>query len=437
MLLAHYAQLEAGLADLIGPVKFSADINLKLERIALLLDLLGNPQAEFASLHVGGTSGKTSTAVMSAAMLHRAGLTCGLHTSPHLQVFNERHQIDGRMAPTTALWPLFQQMQPLFDEVDRALPFGKPSYFEAQFALSCLWFAQQQVDVAVIEVGLGGTLDATNVIAAQVAVITSIGLDHTEILGDTIQQIATDKAGIIKPGQVAFTAATQPEARAVIAARCEDVGATLHLIESPFGGAMPRHLDNGFQRMNAACALAATRMFAPGFAEADATAALDTVRTPGRMEIVQQQPLVVLDGAHNPDKMAAAARAIGRIADTRRRILLLAMKRGKDVDAVLTALLPLVDQVIATEFVVKGLWHPVPARELAHAVRTRAPTLPVRIEPDPLRAVAQAVDAAQPDDLVWVTGSLYLVGDVRERWFSAESLLKSAEQPATETPEIS
>jgi dihydrofolate synthase/folylpolyglutamate synthase len=427
MPLAQYQQLETGLSALIGPIKFSAEINLKLERIALLLELLGNPQQQFPTIHVGGTSGKGSTATMTAAILQSTGLKTGLHTSPHLQILNERHQINGKIAPTSALLALFEEMQPLFEEADRLLPFGKPSYFEAQFALSCLWFARQQVDVAVIEVGLGGRLDATNVIPAQVAVITSIGLDHTEILGDTIAAIASDKAGIIKSGQTVITAATQDDARAIILERCQTVGASFNLIESVYAGALPLHLDNDFQRINAACAIAAAQAFRTETDDDLVVQSLAQVRIPGRMEVVQHAPLIVLDGAHNPDKMRAAVAAIGRIHPPRRRIVVLAMKRGKDVANVLPHLLPLADGVVTTEFLVKGLWHPVASDELTQAVIAFDPTLTVWTEPDPLRAVDLALTIAEPVDLVWITGSLYLIGDVRERWFPSESLLESAE----------
>jgi dihydrofolate synthase/folylpolyglutamate synthase len=423
-----YKQLESGLSALIGPVKFSAGINLKLERIALLLELLGNPHTQFASIHVGGTSGKGSTATMTAAILQSTGLKTGLHTSPHLQILNERHQINGKIAPTSTLLALFAEMEPLFDEVDRRLPFGKPSYFEVQFALSCLWFARERVDVAVIEVGLGGRLDATNVVPAQVAVITSIGLDHTEILGDTIAAIAADKAGIIKSGQSVFTAATQDDARAVIDERCRTVGASFNLIETVYEGALPLHLDNDFQRINAACAVAAAQAFLPTIDNAQIANGLAQVRIPGRMEIVQDDPLVVLDGAHNPDKMRAAVAAIGRIKPARRRIVVLAMKRGKDVANVLSHLLPLADGVVCTEFLVKGLWHPLSADELTQAVVAHDLTLTVWTEPDPLRAIDLALSIAEPDDLIWITGSLYLIGDVRERWFPSDLMLESAEK---------
>jgi dihydrofolate synthase/folylpolyglutamate synthase len=437
--LAQYRALEARLASLIPPVRFSAAVNLKLERITRLLALLGDPHTAYPTIHVGGTSGKGSTATMTAAILTAAGYRTGLHTSPHLQLLNERHQIDGQIAPTADLAALLDEMWPALEQVAQELPFGRPSYFEVQFALAALWFARQQVDVAVIEVGLGGTLDATNVIPARVAVLTSVGLDHTEILGDTIEQIISDKAGIIKPGQIVVTGVTQPSARAIIAERCAAQGATLWAIGEAFEGvrrgesadirlhsrifpAITPALAGEFQFANAACAIAAAVAFAgDGLPLEPVRHAIATARLPGRMETLQHHPLVILDGAHNPDKIGAAAAALpahGRV------ILVLGLKAGKDLPAILHQVLPLASHFVATEFGVKGLWLPNTAQEIAQAAAIVRPDLPVTVLPDAQEAVAHALALAGPDDLVWITGSLYLAGDVRERWFPLAQLLR-------------
>lgn len=448
--IEQYAQLQALLNGLIPTFRFSADINLRLERIARLMALLGNPERQFAVIHVGGTSGKGSTASMIAAILTEAGYKTGLHTSPNLQIFNERHQIDGVVAPTSHLLALLEEMQPTIAQIATEMPeYGNPSYFEVQFALSCLYFARHAVDVAVIEVGLGGTRDATNVVQSQVAVLTSVGLDHTSLLGDTIEEIMGDKVGIVKPNQTVITGVTQPSAQAIIAERCEQLGNQLWSLGEQFevDSAEPntlsltinnRHfpdielgLIGNFQHANAACALSAALAFAPDLPERAIYAGLQKVRFAGRMEVMQTHPLVILDGAHNPDKMQSAAASVenqqGKI------VLLLGMKLGKEVDDVLLHALPLVDQVIATEFRMKGLWKPVPAQAIVTAVERIAPKLPVSAEPDPLLAIKQALAAADPHDLIWVTGSLYLVGDVREFWYTSEELIISAETDLTST----
>ncbi len=207
---------------------------MKLERIAHLLELLGNPQDAFRSIHVGGTSGKGSTSTMIAALLTCAGYRTGLYLSPHLQVLNECYQINNRMAATTDLADVFETLKPAIAQVARENPFGRPSYFEAQTALAFALFARKEVDVAVIEVGLGGALDATNVLRPQVSVLTNVGLDHTEILGNTIELIAQNKAGIIKPGQIVISGVTQPSTQAIVQERCAVEGATLWQLGSTF-----------------------------------------------------------------------------------------------------------------------------------------------------------------------------------------------------------
>lgn len=424
--LALYRRLEERLNGLIGPVKFSAAINLRLERITRLLALLDNPHTRFPTIHVGGTSGKGSTSTMIAAILTAAGYRTGLHTSPHLQILNERYQIDGRLAPTSQLWPLLEQMWPAIEQVGRELPqFGPPSYFEAQTALAFVWLAQQGVDVAVIEVGLGGRLDATNVVPAQVAVLTNVGLDHTAILGGTVEQIATDKAGIFKPGQIVVSGATQPAVRAIVAARCREVGAALRWVGPPFS-AEPALLGP-FQHQNAALAIAAARAFDLRLSDAAVAKGLRRAWLPGRMEKMQDRPIVILDGAHNPDKMAAAAQAMAALYPDQRRVVVLGLKSDKAVRDVLPLALRGATALVATQFGVKGLWTPIPAAELAAQAQALFPDLPILVEPDARQATRQALALAAPDDVVWVTGSLYLVGDVREGWVSAEKLLAAAE----------
>lgn len=424
--LALYRQLEERLNGLIGPVKFSAPINLRLERITRLLALLDNPHTRYPIIHVGGTSGKGSTCAMIAAILTAAGYRTGLHTSPHLQILNERYQIDGRPAPTSQLWPLLEEMWPALEQVGREMPqFGRPSYFEAQVALGFMWLAQQGVDVAIIEVGLGGRLDATNVVPARVAVLTNVGLDHTAILGDTVEQIAADKAGIFKPGQIVVSGATQPSVRAIVAARCREVGAALRWVEPPFS-AEPVLLGL-FQQQNAAVAIAAARAFDLRLSDAAVAQGLQRAWLPGRLEKMQERPIVILDGAHNPDKMAAAAQAMAALYPEQRRVVVLGLKSDKAVRDVLPLALPGAAALVATQFEVKGLWTPIPAAELAAQAQALFPDLPILIETDARQATRRAIALAGLDAVVWVTGSLYLVGDVREEWVSAESLIQSAE----------
>ena len=437
--LEQYIQLENSLTSLIGKIKFSASINLRLERITRLLEIIGNPHFSYPVIHVGGTSGKGSTATMIAAILTEAGYRTGLHTSPHLQILNERHQIDGKIAPTSQLWALYQELLPAIDQVAEELPqFGRVSYFEAQFALSALYFARQRIDVAVIEVGLGGRVDATNVVQSCVAVLTSVGLDHTEILGNTIEEIITDKSGIIKPNQIVVTGVMQPSAHAIIAEKAHIFGNPLWSLGREMnydGNDLILHdlylsdvslgMQGAFQYANAICAVAAALAFASEISAESIRAGLQKATLPARMEILQKNPTVLLDGAHNPDKMQAAATAFTH--GDGKTIVVIALKDGKDKESVLRELLPYADQLVATQFEVKGLWVPISAELIADTVHQLAPDLPVVAILNPIEAVRHALALAQPEDTIWITGSLYLAGDVRELWYPREKLIDSAE----------
>ncbi len=443
-----YQQLERDFAALIRPTPFSAGHNLRLERISHLLALLGNPHRAYPTIHVGGTSGKGSTSAMIAAILTEAGYKTGLHMSPHLQIMNERYQINTMVARTSDLAALFAEMKPALARVAAENPYGLPSYFEAQVALSFLLFQRQAVEVAVVEVGLGGTLDATNVVEAAVAVLTNVSLDHTAILGDTIEEIARDKAGIIKPGQTVISGFRQPTVRKIVAQRCQDKNATLREIDRSFQyseftankfdvtlptGQTFANLELGlkgdFQLANAACAVAAVQAL-PGFdipAEAVQRGLLNA-RIPGRVEVLQTGPVVVLDGAHNPEKMAAARQAIDAYYGDKRRITVLALKSDKAAKDVLPFVLGHTDRLIVTQFELENsLWQPLDAHILAGLAAEMAPGLDIQVIPRPMPAFEQARAAAGPDDLIWVTGSFFLVGNVREFWYPTPELVAKTE----------
>jgi dihydrofolate synthase / folylpolyglutamate synthase len=456
----QYEWLENELRSLIGPIKFSAEINLRLERIGALLAHLGNPEKQLRVVHVGGTSGKGSTAVMIANILTCAGYNVGLHTSPHLQLLNERHQINGQMIPTSKLVALWQQMKPAIEAMRAEHPFGAPSYFEAQFALACLWFAAEKVDVAVIEVGLGGLLDATNILppsVARVAVLTNVGLDHTDILGDTVELIAQDKVGIFKRGQIVVSGVKQSTVQAIVRGQTTAVSATLWLLgetfappqaegENRWAFSLPDGeqivaqvgLPGAFQAENGAVAVAAVTAVAQQYQlHIPPTAiqqGLKTAQLPGRLEQMQTHPTVILDGAHNPDKIRAGASVVtAQTAHQRhqRVITLLAIKAGKAATEMLPQVVGLSDVLVVTNFLVKGLWHSYDPAQLAAEAHAINPSLPIHSEPDPHKALAYALALAaqEPErSLLWVTGSLYLVGDVRAHWHPPMALVWALEQ---------
>jgi dihydrofolate synthase/folylpolyglutamate synthase len=443
--LDQYEELTCELNSLIGPILFSKEINLKLERITHLLDLLGNPQKSFPSIHVGGTSGKGSTSTIIASIFRNAGYKTGLHTSPHLQILNERYQINNRIAPTTKLLECFKEIKPAIQEVARDNPFGPPSNFEAQVTLAFEFFRRENVDIAIVEVGLGGALDATNVLVANVAVLTNVGLDHTDVLGDTVELIAQDKAGIIKPGQIVVSGLTQPSTIKIVEDRCRSKQATLWQFDRQFTlendeegmsflvkfpdrvyNDLHTSLMGDFQIKNSSCAVAAVHAFNQSIPTSAIRNGISQTTIPGRMEVIQNNPTVLLDGAHNPDKMLAASRAVTKNFPNKERIVVFALKAGKAYLDVLPLVVADAKTLIITAFTTE-LWHPFDPHTLSQIAKSLKPDIDIQIESDPIQAVQLALSVAKPEDLIWITGSLYLVGNVRNYWYPMEGLLEQSE----------
>jgi dihydrofolate synthase / folylpolyglutamate synthase len=317
-------------------------INPSLDRMNALVTLLGDPQRAFPVIHLTGTNGKTSTARMTETLLRARGLRTGLFTSPHLSFVGERICVDGKPLDTERFVTAYDEIKPYMDLVDATheVPL---SFFEVLVGLAFAVFADAPIDVCVLEVGMGGTWDNTNVADGAVAVVTPISLDHTKYLGSTVAEIAADKAGIIKPGAVAVLAQQPPAAAEVLLRRAGEVGASVAREGIEFG-VLSRELAVGGQQVsirgllgdypdlylplfgahqagNLACAIAAVEAFArtPGAAAGDDAAPLDhdivrravaTVTSPGRLEIVRRSPVVLVDGAHNPGGMAATVEAL-------------------------------------------------------------------------------------------------------------------------------
>jgi len=411
-----------------------------LGRMRRLLALLGDPQIGLPVLHVGGTAGKGSTATIAAALLTAAGYRTGLHTKPHLRRVNERIVVNGAPIGDADLLALIEEAAPAARAV-------RPTWYEFTVALALLHFRRVAVEIAVIEVGLGGTYDGTNVVQPLVAVLTNVGLDHTEILGDTVEEIARDKVAIIKPGCIAITGATQPSVREIVAERAERVGAPLWRIGEEIAPKVlysyqdssgeegeifhlrvnekeREHLHLGLvgvhQVTNAALAIAATdALMLHGLVvpEDILRQTLPAIRIPGRLEVVGRKPTILLDGAHNPDKMDALLAALPESFDYTRLIVVAAFTRRHDVAAMLARLASVVDHIVLTSFAMYGDFGPgqaIPPEELAALLATCEPRGTSEVVPDPIAAVAAAQAGANADDLVCVTGSLYLVGAVRD-----------------------
>jgi dihydrofolate synthase/folylpolyglutamate synthase len=401
---------------------------LSLDRMRHVVDVLGQPQRDYPVIHLTGTNGKGSTARMISALLGAHQLAVGTYTSPHLEHVTERISRNLDPIPIEAFAEVIGELaalEPLMGE--------RPSYFELLTAAAFSWFSLEAVDVAVVEVGLLGRYDATNVVDAEVAVVTNIGKDHTDGAGDWRRAVAGEKAGIVKPGSRLVLGETDPALRPVFEAegpattwvRDEDFGVIAdrlavggHLVDvrTPFGVVddvlVPAH--GAHQVDNAALAIASVEaFFGRAVDPAVAAEAFAGLRLPGRFEVLHRGPLLILDGAHNADGARALAATLAdefEVAGRRRWVL--GMLAGRDVDEVLDAYgIRAGDRVVTcTPPSPRGL----PAAELAAAVAARG--VAVEVQPDVEHALEVTwglATAAGEGDLVMVTGSLYVVGAAR------------------------
>lgn len=404
----------------------------KLARMRHLLAHLGDPQKHFPSVLVAGTKGKGSTAVMIAEILQRAGLRTGLTVKPHLVDYRERIRIDGEWIPPDDVAALVEAVRPAV-EASRELPWGRATYVETTVAMAFLYFLRRRVDLAVVEVGIGGRLDATNVLEPLVSVITPISYDHTELLGSTLTQIAREKAGIIRVMGRVVSAPQPGEAGKVIAEVCaarrapltlvgRDVevrirGASLDGLRAEILGTRGRYevhvpLLGRHQAANAATAVAAVERLAEWGIEAPAEAVrrgLAAVRWPARVELIGRRPYVLVDVGHNPASMAALCATLQELLGGRRMVLVFGMLATKDYRTVTAMVAPLADLVITTA---PDNAHALSAASLADEVRRHTP----RVTPvdDRREALERGLALTGPDDLLVVTGSFYLVGEARE-----------------------
>ena len=416
------------------PVAYAPE-HFNVQAFAEFLQTLGAPHLAFPSVHIAGSKGKGSTAAMVAAMLSQAGLRTGLFTSPHLVTFRERMQIDRQLISREEFAALVSELQARVEVTRLAHARRFRTFFELTTALAFLYFARHQVDIAVVEVGLGGRLDTTNVLTPQVAVLTPIGLEHTRLLGNTLAAIAGEKAGIIKPHSRVVSAPQAPEVVEVFARRCQDQDATLLLAERDFqwhvdmatchGNRM--HFD-GFgqhlrelalpllgrhQAANAAVALAAvSQLQQQGWpiTEEHIRQGLAHVRWEGRLEVLSRAPWVLLDGAHTVEAAVCLRQALTELFPRQRVSFVLSLSTDKRIADIIATLAPMAHEVMVTHFHNPRSCDP---HALAEIVRQHG--VAVQIEPDPVVALAQARCKAQSTDVICVTGSLLLVGEIKTR----------------------
>lgn len=409
----------------------------RLERMRAFLHELGDPQNAYPTIHVGGTSGKGSTATIAAAALAAGGKRVGLHTKPHLRSMTERARLNGVPVSEERFAQILEGMMPAVERTTES--HGRPTYYETLLALAFMAFAQEPVDVAVIEVGLGGRLDGTNVIVPRVAAITSVGFDHIDVLGETLEEIAAEKGGIAKPNVPLIIGVEDERARDVIFAQAARVGAPVielrdvatvddvrilreaqaFTIATPHGRyEIVTTMLGEFQRRNTAMAVAILEQLDDALRPSIAAvqSALAPLVIPGRMEVYPGHPTVVFDIAHNAEKADHLVRSLRESFGDRRFSFVVAISESKDANEIVRALATLPASFTFTTFETAGR-HPIkPARlaSIAESVGAWG-----RAVADPVEALSIARRNGSASDVVVVTGSTFIVAQLREWWLVA------------------
>ena len=401
-----------------------------LDRMRAVAELLDHPELTYPSIHVTGTNGKTTTVRVAASLACAHGLSAGAFTSPHVSSVTERLSVCGEPISEEEFADVYGHLLPVLERVDG--PVLRVTYFEALTALAYLWFADKPVDLGVFEVGMGGTWDATNLVRGDVAVLCPVGLDHVEQLGGTVEAVAGEKAGIIKEGSIAVIREQRTEAMAVIEARASHVGASL-LTEGPDFGIEKRRpairgqviairtphrsYDDVFvplfgeelARNAGASVVALEALFGRELEQDTVTAGLRAVTSPGRLEVVRRHPVVILDGAHNPDAATALVAALSDAFRWDRLHLVVGMFGDKDVEAVVRILSPLADRAYACR---SSSPRAAPVERLTDALEAVG-VAEIAAFDSVEAAVSAALGSADDGDLVLVTGSFYTVADAR------------------------
>ena len=400
----------------------STVIRLGLGPISRLLERLNNPQQKYETILIAGTNGKGSIAAMTASILSQGGFRCGLYTSPHLIDVRERIRINGRMISP-------EKMDKIIEEVKKHL-LEDVTYFEFLTAVAFLHFYRENVDIAVLEVGMGGRLDATNVVTPAVSVISNISLDHREYLGNHLRDIAHEKAGIIKNGGLCISAAKQKSVIKVLEDICCERRAKLYLIGRDIKVRMHRRCTFSYRGIaetyhnlicsligrhqieNAALAIGTIELIvARGFHVDEGAIYRGMKDTPweGRLEILQHAPMLLVDGAHNPAGVSVLCRALREFFFYKKLILIFGVLNDKDYRAMLNKLVFLADKLIITRPNIDRAVHPQEVAAVAKWYKNQ-----VEIWEKPSEALQRALVMADKEDLICVTGSLYLVGEIKQ-----------------------
>ncbi len=400
--------------DYIFSLRRFGDTKLGLERTEYLLNAIGNPHKKIKSIHVGGTAGKGSTVAMISSILEEAGYNVGRYTSPHLSNFTERIVTNGERISEDEIVRQFTELKPIIDEMR-----DKPTFFEVATAMALKYFHDQQVDFAVLEVGLGGRLDATNVVNPLVSVITNIGLEHTEFLGNTIEEIAREKAGIIKDNGILITATGDERALSVFKNICQQ--RNCKIIRVTKESDLPTALLGNYQKINAATsivAITALKDYGIEIPEESIKRGLMNVRWPGRFEIIQSNPIVVLDCAKDPLAMMKLKESLNDYFPDKKITLVLGISSDKKISQMLEGIVPISKLVVITKHKIanRAADTQLIAKEVERYKRDYL------VVDDVKNAVAKAMEFSGEDDVICVTGSVFTVGEAREIWYPERAI---------------
>lgn len=409
-------------------------VRYDLRRVAELLFRLGNPHLAAKTVHIAGTKGKGSVAAMTASALTASGYNTGLYTSPHLHTYNERIRVDGRLITDEELVALVEKIKPEVEAVNKKATYGQLTTFEVTTALGFAYFKSKGADFQVIEVGMGGRLDATNVVQPEVCVITSISFDHMKVLGNTLPQIAEEKAGIIKPGSIVVTSPQVDEVNEVFEQACRRNNAKLIRVgwdvtwryagfevdqqSLRVKGRLESYdltipLLGRYQLDNAATAVAALEILVEkGFhiSRESITKGLAKVTWPGRLQVLSHRPLLVVDGSHNTESAGKLRQALKEYFEFDRAILIIGVSADKDLAGVISELKPLFSKVIATHSI-----HPRAMPTASVVAELQRQGVECLTTEDISTALPLALSLAGPCDLICVTGSLFVVAGAIEQ----------------------
>lgn len=375
-----------------------------VKRMRYFLDLIGNPEKGFKFIHITGTSGKGSVANAVHSVLVKSGRNAGLFTSPFVTTSIEKIKVNDKLIAPKDLVEIVENLKPFIDQTYEQGPYGGVSYFEIFTAIAFLYFKKMHCDWVVLEVGLGGRYDSTNVIKNPIiTAITNIGYDHTHILGKTLSKIAKDKIGIVKSGSLFFTTEKRPALLKIFKSECTKVGANFNLV--------PNSKDYLETNNN----LVRTISNSIGIKESFINQGIKSARLPCRFEIIKKNPLIILDGAHNESKMESTVSNLAKLK-YQKLFLILGMAENKDASSILKILIPKADHVFATRFEIKErkCANPLVLSKITRTIKK----IPVETYLDPWTALERAQKLATKKDLILVTGSFFLAGELRTKWHS-------------------